>query len=130
AGGGSAPPNELEHSNEKGDTSKPEGPTEAKSNVSTPKSISVSLPPPEIPSPTTHPLPSASPPVSKQSDSPESTKGFRPRQDSVASASSIYSPSVYTTTSNLGGPDKDVHGPAARFYVGRSSWEERAWLEL
>ena len=106
------------------------------SNVSTPKSISAPLPPIEMPSPSRHPVPHLPAFLEKEDGTVEETKSGRPRQPSVVSSSSDYTQSVYTTDSAapmLGDeappvPDKEdvVHG----FYVGRSTWEDRAWLEL
>ncbi|KIM21088.1 hypothetical protein M408DRAFT_111158 [Serendipita vermifera MAFF 305830] len=64
----------------------------------------------------------------------------RPRQASVVSSSSAYSPSVHTTNSGVNAPafpggepehrKGGHHDETAKFYVGRESWEERAWLQL
>ncbi|KAG8831725.1 hypothetical protein FRC18_006103 [Serendipita sp. 400] len=107
--------------------------------VPTPKSVSMPLPPPEMPSPSQHPIPDLPLLVTKEStDSPGAT---RPRQASVVSSSSAYSQSVYTTNSAIPTGEEAVPPPVPdkthssnhivqMFYVGRSTWEERAWLEL
>lgn len=97
-----------------------------------PKSITISLPSPEAPSSSQHPLLE----LASSFIAADPAGGGRPRQPSV-SASSVYSPSVYTTNSNTNpatGPEGDEKGREeghdVQFYVGRTSWEERAWLEL
>lgn len=106
-------------------------------DIPTPKSIPTALPRAELPSPSTHPA------LSSAMETSDVVEGSRPRQPSV-SASSVYSPSVYTTHSGIpGGQEENVEGrqipgetvankdtKGLRFYVGRGTWEERAWLEL
>ena len=102
------------------------------------KSPSTSLPIVEPPTPVS---PSVPPSVVGIDDQPSSSFGnTRPRQASVVSTSSVYSPSVYTTNSGVNPPgfpeaetehrDGKHAADAVKFYVGRESWEERAWLQL
>lgn len=106
------------------------------SNVSTPKSISMPLPPLEMPSPSRHPVPQLPVFLEKEDVAIEETKVGRSRQQSVVSSSSDYTPSVYTNNSAAPIPDDDgppvpeKGGLGHEFYVGRTTWEERAWLEL
>lgn len=100
------------------------------------------LPVVEPPTPTS---PSASPlPLSfddaNEDLEPSPVGHTRARQASVVSSSSAYSPSVYTTNSGVNAPafpggepehqKGGRHDETAKFYVGRESWEERAWLQL
>ncbi|KAG8817425.1 hypothetical protein FRC17_011238 [Serendipita sp. 399] len=117
--------------------------TEDGAEVTTPKSVSMPLPPLEMPSPSQHPVPSLPVFVAEDDGSADLPVSTRPRQGSAVSSSSDYSQSVYTTHSAqpATGDDK-AHPPpvpdkthssnhiAQMFYVGRGTWEERAWLEL
>jgi hypothetical protein len=108
-------------------------------NISTPKSITTALPPVEFPSSVTHPIPA----LSSAAETGDAAGKPRTRQPSVSN-SSVYSPSVYTTHSGMpGGQEENVegarisgenvtnkHAKDLKFYVGRGTWEERAWLEL
>jgi hypothetical protein len=111
----------------------------AASATSTPKSLSAPLPE----SPNSRPVPSL--PSSLEGPLSTYASSTRPRQASLVSASSVYSPSVYTTNSGVNGPTAGAVGDASvdskqhherhgrevvKFYVGRETWEERAWLQL
>jgi hypothetical protein len=115
------------------------GPVHAASSTSTPKSLSAPLPE----SPNSRPVPSL--PSSLEELPSAYANSTRPRQASLVSASSVYSPSVYTTNSGVNGPTAGAVGDASvdskqhherngrevvKCYVGRETWEERAWLQL
>ena len=112
----------------------------AVSPTSTPRSLSAPVPEFEPPSPTSHSIPLLPPSLEGAGTNP-----VRRRQPSVVSTSSAYSPSVYTTNSGVNGPTASAAGEAnaeseqknerhgreyMKFYVGRETWEERAWLKL
>jgi len=138
-----APP--TPSSADKGDNGRREvigdrSPVNGASATSTPRSLSVPLPEFDPPSPTSQPVPHL--PTSIDG---ANTSTARPRQPSVVSTSSAYSPSVYTTNSGVNGPTTGSAGEAnleseqktrrqgkeyVKFYVGRETWEERAWLKL
>jgi hypothetical protein len=105
----------------------------AASATSTLKSLSAPLPE----SPNSRPVTSL--PSSLEELPSAYANSTRPRQASLVSASSVYSPSVYTTNSGVNGPTAGAvddasadskqhherHGrEVVKFYVGRETWEE------